>query len=47
MTFLSLGLSYFNGSKMWTFYPINLIVLPLLKLFGLDAPIISITSYED
>jgi len=47
MTFLSFGFCYYNGSKMYAIYPLNLLILPFLKLFGLDAPIVTIMSYDE
>jgi hypothetical protein len=44
--FISFGLSLYTGHKLFTFYPLNVILFPLARLFDLDAPIVQVTEYE-
>lgn len=39
MTFYSLGLTLYTGTRQWTIFPLNLLLYPLLKLFRMDIPI--------
>jgi hypothetical protein len=39
MTFYSIGIAFYTGQKSYTFFPLNLLLLPLLRLFNLNAPI--------
>jgi hypothetical protein len=45
--FYSIGVCFYNGRKLLAVYPLNIILFPLALLFHLDAPIYTITEYDD
>jgi len=46
MTF-SIGLIFNTGHKRYILYPLNIILLPLLMLFRLDAPLYDIQETDE
>lgn len=42
MTFYSLGLCLFTGKKVYTIFPFNILLYPLIRLFNLEIPILMI-----